>query len=542
MCLLAWSYPSCLAAGLPLKMMIDAYLKQKAAALNDAAQLEKDRKRLTQALVRFAEKLLFMANHTELLSGNRSVATTASTQIEQYAQILQSIGNTILVQADERHFLDEFENRERKASLWRLEVEAWHHQYAQRAQDVLSRLIHHIGRECEALQAQLKRLAAREKELQGESEETRAKKEQLKNQQKAILKKIDELQIVGQRLTGYVASDWMMAHDAKEPVDANVFLVALAGKVGVDAAAAKKDKDHATASELVTTQKAMLARQMLPLSFALPVIGDDSPESDPRKVLDQLIAHLEHAHIREITEHGTQSLYAARLRQAIEVATRAAGQDDSYSPGQRVFKSSLAATSLQSDPGIGWRNMLGSQALKGLPLVGQPIVNTGANTRIRKKIDKQFWQNINRIRVSGAGNTNYVIVTQLSLEATLSAVAVEKFKDVASNGNAAQMLPPVPAVKAQESQDERQVRLDAEQKMGARIIDALRRIKHFCSALNTRISGLPAAAFGAAGDRQNAIRTARAVIQQELRTAVDQRKDVVERFESPLMIVSETLQ
>ena len=60
--------------------------------------------------------------------------------------------------------------------------------------------------------------------------------------------------------------------------------------------------------------------------------------------------------------------------------------------------------------GLGWRNKVREQALKNIPFFGPCIANRGLDDlALISKIDKQFWQNINHVKVSGAGRTNYAI-------------------------------------------------------------------------------------------------------------------------------------
>ncbi len=79
-------------------------------------------------------------------------------------------------------------------------------------------------------------------------------------------------------------------------------------------------------------------------------------------------------------------------------------------PSASYLRSSFPATSLQDDPGLAWENMLTSHAKRSFSPFGfWRNEEEKQRQTINAEIDKQFWQNINSVRVSGAGATNYVI-------------------------------------------------------------------------------------------------------------------------------------
>ncbi|UCG46495.1 MAG: hypothetical protein JSU94_13435 [Phycisphaerales bacterium] len=82
-------------------------------------------------------------------------------------------------------------------------------------------------------------------------------------------------------------------------------------------------------------------------------------------------------------------------------------------PAMAYLRTSFPATSLQDDPGLSWDNMLGGHAMRSIPFGPQlrDILDPDAkrDAMINAEIDKQFWQNINRVRVAGGGETNYVV-------------------------------------------------------------------------------------------------------------------------------------
>jgi hypothetical protein len=83
-------------------------------------------------------------------------------------------------------------------------------------------------------------------------------------------------------------------------------------------------------------------------------------------------------------------------------------------PAMAYLRTSFPATSLQSNPNLTWDNMLGGHMMRSIPFGPQmdEFLNLDAkrDARITAEIDKQFWQNINRVRVAGGGFTNYAVV------------------------------------------------------------------------------------------------------------------------------------
>ncbi len=82
-------------------------------------------------------------------------------------------------------------------------------------------------------------------------------------------------------------------------------------------------------------------------------------------------------------------------------------------PSSAYLRSSFPSTSLQGDPGLSWSNMLQQHMYRQLPFFAEltgGFGNKRHEREIKAEIDKQYWQNINTVRVAGGGLTNYVIV------------------------------------------------------------------------------------------------------------------------------------
>ncbi len=79
-------------------------------------------------------------------------------------------------------------------------------------------------------------------------------------------------------------------------------------------------------------------------------------------------------------------------------------------PASAYLRSSYPASTLNANSSTVWRNDLERQAWRSLPLIGNLVDAQGkAQSAALHELDKQSWQNINRVRVAGAGDANYVI-------------------------------------------------------------------------------------------------------------------------------------
>jgi hypothetical protein len=104
---------------------------------------------------------------------------------------------------------------------------------------------------------------------------------------------------------------------------------------------------------------------------------------------------------------------AEQIKQAIKAAEEKRAGMVYVRPAMAYLRTSFPATSLQDNPNLTWDNMLGGHMMRSIPFGPQlhDFLDPQAkrDARINAEIDKQFWQNINRVRVAGGGDTNYVI-------------------------------------------------------------------------------------------------------------------------------------
>jgi hypothetical protein len=132
------------------------------------------------------------------------------------------------------------------------------------------------------------------------------------------------------------------------------------------------------------------------------------PNLDTKQVMDQLIDTLKYQHIAAVREGGQASGQVKYLEDALNAARNHRADMVAIRPAFAYLRNSFPTTSLQNDADLGWKNLLSDRMHRSI--FGECLDCEEKSRRtITKEIDKQYWQNINRIRVSGGGNTNYVI-------------------------------------------------------------------------------------------------------------------------------------
>ena len=296
-----------------LETLIEKYLSLAESCNPNDEELRWACKRLSDALVRFAEKVLFVANNNSLISPPKELGlgpglydvtvrglfgerlrdrlsksfkfTLPDTDTKRYTRVLQAVGNSILVQVDAL--------RQEEAHQLRLK-----------------------GRMCEEIEILKRTLSDANLPLQ----------------------------------------------DVNSVVDNCEFL---------------KDKDRTS-----------------------------------KEVRDIWITVLKYGHDLALSKGELNR--AAQLKQAIIAAEEKRAGMVYIHPAMAYLRTSFPATSLQDNPNLTWDNMLGGHMMRSIPFGPQlrDFLDPDAkcDAQINAEIDKQFWQNINRVRVAGGGFINYAVV------------------------------------------------------------------------------------------------------------------------------------
>jgi hypothetical protein len=243
--------------------------------------------------------------------------------------------------------------------------------------------------------------AAEIKRLEGNSTALKKKSDEIKAG-------IDVLQAAVDAIAEQHPAVIARANQAADPPSAKFVYERL--KEAVKAAAANASGDRKTQLDAVV---ALLSTRNPPLEsnrvYTPPAGTRDEKVTD---VLDRLIAALREEHVLAVREAGVDSLRARALQDAIKAAYDHRSGMAYIRPASFYLRSSYAASALQPDAGLRWRNLLVESGERSSPFFSELFANYEDDNRLKivSQLDKQFWENINSIRVSGAGLTNYAMV------------------------------------------------------------------------------------------------------------------------------------
>lgn len=175
----------------------------------------------------------------------------------------------------------------------------------------------------------------------------------------------------------------------------------------------RKEDAEADASKKQPYQVALdvLSRRTPPPGLPPP---NPTDYKSPIAVMDDVIALLRHRQMMAVERFGKGSEEDKKATEALENAYQHRGGMVYIRPSSAYLRTSFPSTSLQDDPNLAWDNMLLKQGIRNLPFSSQlrDILDPSVERDriLTAELDKQYWQNINRVRVSGAGRTNQALV------------------------------------------------------------------------------------------------------------------------------------
>lgn len=167
--------------------------------------------------------------------------------------------------------------------------------------------------------------------------------------------------------------------------------------------------------EIAAYVRTLPAPQAMPSEIASLI--EARGDATSKEVLDGLITALRFEQIRVIREQGEDSAAAKYAEEALEAAYRQRSDQIYLRPAISYLRTSFASSALGNNA-IRWRNQLTDLSYRAVPAIGGRIENqrlflgdrnSTKNLYIREANDTQFWQNVNNVRVSGTGGTNYVV-------------------------------------------------------------------------------------------------------------------------------------
>ncbi len=149
-----------------------------------------------------------------------------------------------------------------------------------------------------------------------------------------------------------------------------------------------------------------------PLCAALPsTLPTGYTRSD---VIDMLRRQLRYEYDDMVIWRGINDPITVNYKNALTVLDQQYANSEYIRPPWFYLRNSYPVTSLESDTSSRWTNMLGRQVWRSIPNIEYMRdffdSSDAKDALTNDEIDKTFWQNINRVRVAGTGNTNYVIV------------------------------------------------------------------------------------------------------------------------------------
>ncbi|MDB5174588.1 MAG: hypothetical protein JWN51_3361 [Phycisphaerales bacterium] len=368
-----------------LNSLIETYLRVSFDGTLDAQnhKVIAERERLLTGLAQFAEKILFMANNQALLGGNDDSSATGQTT-RKYALLLQSVGNSILVQVDELRKAASYD-RDAVAAGPR-EAAALREAFYDDPATAIDRMINDLEDEYDRTKQANADHAGR---IANALTVIRSRRAEVKQSFSA-----------DPPATARVARRRLRQLLAAKPKSE----VAMNAKVPPTDPVDPPSNDGA--SKLVTDAVAIIGEYETTL-LARPAIGEGG---DSRTVLDQLIKALQYERIKAASEGGSDSARATHLKNAIDLAYTYRSGMIYLRPASSFLKNSYPATSLQPDAKLAWENTLEHHAWRsGTPFIPTWYAKYDESNRTAAEIDKQFWQNVNTVRVAGGGDTNYVI-------------------------------------------------------------------------------------------------------------------------------------
>ncbi|MBD8528210.1 hypothetical protein [Pseudomarimonas arenosa] len=130
----------------------------------------------------------------------------------------------------------------------------------------------------------------------------------------------------------------------------------------------------------------------------------------PELAMDALIAWLQGHRARIAQDQGVDSIAYRSASQALADTYLDRAGLSYIRPAAYYLRSSFTASSLQEGESGGWDNMLDNTYQRSVPWLGQRYLEANPRAEVLQRLDAQYWQNINNIRVAGGGRSNYVLI------------------------------------------------------------------------------------------------------------------------------------
>lgn len=395
-----------------------------AACEEPAATLRAKRDLLREELVRFAEKVLVIANHEVLLTQYAEKTGEPRAEIVDNIQVLQAVANSLLNQANELRFRQE--HRTALADHLPGLQGALAETYAPDGRRTLALVVAQLAAERAEVSAGLAKIDAA---AQAKAAELKAAEKDQKETADAATAKVEKLKKEAEAVTAGKVPDLATVAELDTAIQ-TVESLRLTWRERTDSAAgsAKPESPREVVSRLIRTllpvqdsskstpraENATTLKVLATRTFDFPTLGPPTPKAgelkDPRLALDQLLDSLRLLLAQQVQAGGSGSAAAIRTAQSIEVVEAQRAGLIYLRPASAYLRSSYPATSLQPGMDAKWKNTLARNFLRSIPLLGElRSPDEMRRLRVFAEIDRQSWQTVNTVRLEGAGSTNYAI-------------------------------------------------------------------------------------------------------------------------------------
>lgn len=409
---------------------LDSYVKEFMDAgtrSQDDAYTDGGLSPFKRALIHFSQKLVFLADNDALLDGDPQIEGR-----DQYVRVLQALGNSILSNLDELVHKSEFEKSSKplRADIGRVAQHVQNIPSPRRTKDFLDDL--EKSTVDPATKSALKN-AAETTTTALDLLET-AINAQLNTRNANVLSAVDALAADEKLQSCLKADDFKPAvadtESAIAETDARKAMTAgINGCKGLESANFDKFLASCVLGSLPIGKHVEVARQaikktvgddrkkladeqlqqaeLVRLQARVPGLPPALPFDPPAvssvsaynaQVWDDLDTALKYLHVVHVAKFG-DSPYTQRIRDAQELVGRYRSGAVYLRPATYFLRNSYPAAAIQPGSGEDGKNLLFPSMLRKNP----------ENLDLQRKIDKQFWQSVNRVVVHGGGDVNYAV-------------------------------------------------------------------------------------------------------------------------------------
>jgi hypothetical protein len=413
-----------------LETLIEDYYGSLKSKKPNASSFEpsKELDELLEGLVTFSQKMLFVANHNSLLE----VSLEENQDINRYVLVLQAVGNSILYQADE--LKQQASHRTRLERGIKREANAVNQVDPQTAGSILAALSANLNAsKAKAQTADKLRYQATVDWLNHYRKSVISQTHQVYASPKpetVVFKLIEKINSAGAKELLWPESVSSKNGDGPATVvslpDDEPRMPRLTAiprvpviKEGAPKVIPVSDTKQATSLAHAGPENHPSAEQRESVVALIRTAGGKIPSrlkieagdhKLSRDVLDQVIASLRQQHIDIVRRLGKSDPAALNIEQALTVALQQRSGMAYIRPSAAFLRTSFTASGLQDNVGTEREDLILQSAFRGLPILGgAKDPNFATQRQINQEIDKQFWQNVNRVRVTGSGSTNYAI-------------------------------------------------------------------------------------------------------------------------------------